>query len=392
MTATKLNRGVPASHLSGAPPRKHRENTALDLKGKVKIVLGACVIGAMGLLAYEVFFWFTHVYESNAKVQTDFTNISAQINGKIEQVHVAEGSPVKAGQLLITLVHDDIKLNIDSLQTDLALEKASRTSLEAEKTAFEAELSSKLETQREKIRTLEVAYKALLVRRGLAEKNLSRTRILFKKKLTPETKLTEEQDKALVLKAQATSYSGRIAIAKKELKQLRAEQHKLDILRNKIEISDIKQNRIQDSIRKQKLILGYRLITSPIDGVVGRIHKFKGEYVEDGINILILHDPDRYWVEAYVDESQIRHVKIDQDVRINFDAYPFEDYFGKVRQIGNVTTASIENGGNGVEGKKLGGSVERVPIRISLEAPPPYITPGMGADINVRIYKNIHLW
>ena len=373
-------------------PRKHRENTALDLKGKVKILLGACVIGAMGLLAYEVFFWFTHVYESNAKVQTDFTNISAQIDGKIDQVHVAEGSPVKAGQLLITLVHEDIKLNIDSLQTDLALEKANRTSLESEKNAFEAELNSKLETQREKIRTLEVAYKALQARRGLAEKNLSRTRILFKKKLTPETKLTEEQDKVLVLKAQATSYSGRIAIAKKELKQLRAEQRKIDVLRNKIEISDIKQNRIQDSIRKQKLILGYRLITSPIDGVVGRIHKFKGEYVEDGINILILHDPDRYWVEAYVDESQIRHVKIDQDVRINFDAYPFEDYFGKVRQIGNVTTASIDNGGNGVEGKKLGGSVERVPIRISLEAPPPYITPGMGADINVRIYENIRLW
>ena len=373
-------------------PRKHRENTALDLKGKIKIVLGACVIGAMGLLAYEVFFWFTHVYESNAKVQTNFTNISAQIDGKIDQVHVAEGSPVKAGQLLITLVHEDIKLNIVSLQTDLALEKANRTSLESEKNAFEAELNSKLETQREKIRTLEVAYKALQARRGLAEKNLSRTRILFKKKLTPETKLTEEQDKVLVLKAQATSYSGRIAIAKKELKQLRAEQRKIDVLRNKIEISDIKQNRIQDSIRKQKLILGYRLITSPIDGVVGRIHKFKGEYVEDGINILILHDPDRYWVEAHVDESQIRHVKIDQDVRINFDAYPFEDYFGKVRQIGNVTTASIENGGNGIEGKKLGGSVERVPIRISLEAPPPYITPGMGADINVRIYENIRLW
>ncbi|MBH64725.1 MAG: hypothetical protein CL569_20200 [Alphaproteobacteria bacterium] len=373
-------------------PRKHRENTALDLKGKVKIMLCACVIGAMGLLAYEVFFWFTHVYESNAKVQTDFTNISAQIDGKIDQVHVAEGSPVKAGQLLITLVHEDIKLNIDSLQTDLALEKANRRSLESEKNAFEAELNSKLETQREKIRTLEVAYKALQARRGLAEKNLSRTRILFKKKLTPETKLTEEQDKVLVLQAQATSYSGRIAIAKKELKQLRAEQRKIDVLRNKIEISDIKQNRIQDSIRKQKLILGYRLITSPIDGVVGRIHKFKGEYVEDGINILILHDPDRYWVEAYVDESQIRHVKIDQDVRVNFDAYPFEDYFGKVRQIGNVTTASIKNGGNGVEGKKLGGSVERVPIRISLEAPPPYITPGMGADINVRIYENIHLW
>lgn len=369
-----------------------RENPVLDLKGKVKILLGICLIGAIGVLAYEVFFWFTHVYESNARVQTDFTNISAQIDGKIENVHVTEGSPIKAGQLLITLVHEDIKLNIDSLQTDLALEKANRTSLISEKTAFEAELNSKLETQREKIRTLGVAYKALQGRRSLAEKNLSRTRILFNKKLTPETKLTVEQDKVLVLKAQATSYSGRIAIAKKELKQLAAEKRKLDVLRNKIEISDIKQNQIRDAIRKQKLILGYRLITSPIDGVVGRIHKYKGEYVEDGINILMLHDPKRFWVEAYVDESQIRHVKIDQDVRINFDAYPFEDYFGKVRQIGNITTASIQDGSTGVESKKLGGYVERVPIRISLDDPPPYITPGMAADVNVRIYENIRLW
>ena len=392
MTATKSNCRLQTSWGSDDAIPWCSEHSVLNLKGKVKILLVACVISMLGLLAYEVFFWFTHVYESNAKVQTEFTNISAQIDGKIEQVHVAEGSHVKAGQLLITLVHEDIRLNIASLQTDLLLEQANRTSLVSEKSAFETELDSKLETQHEKIRTLEVAYKALQARRSLAEKNLSRTRILFQKKLTPETKLTEEQDKVLVLKAQATSYTGRIAIAKKELKQLSAELHKVDVLKNKIKISDIKQNRIRDSIRKQRLILGYRLITSPIDGVVGHIHKFKGEYVEDGVNILILHDPDRYWVEAYVDESQIRHVKIDQDVRINFDAYPFEDYFGSVRQIGNITTASIANGGNGAEGKKLGGSVERVPIRISLDAPPPYITPGMAADINVRIYENIRIW
>ncbi len=364
----------------------------MDLKGKVKIALGACFIAAIGVLSYEVFYWFTHVYESNARVQTDFTNISAQIDGKIENIHVKEGGQVKAGQLLITLVHDDIKLNIDSLQTDLALEKAQRASLESEKAAFEAELRSKLETQREKISSLGTEYKLLQGRLKLAEKNLSRTSILFSKKLTPETKLTVEQDKVLVLKGQGSLLRGKISVAKKEFNQYAAEQKQLDVLTNKIHISDIKQNQIQDAIRKQKLILGYRLITSPIDGVVGRIHKFKGEYVEDGIDILMLHDPDRYWIEAYVDESQIRHVRIDQDVLINFDAYPFEDYFGKVRQIGNITTAKMEGGGNLVESKRLGGSVERVPVRISLGRPPPYLTPGMGADVNVRIYEHIKLW
>jgi multidrug resistance efflux pump len=364
----------------------------LDLKAKVKIFLGVCLIGALGLLAYEVFFWFTHVYESNARVQTDFTNISSQIDGKIENIHVKEGSRIKAGQLLITLVHEDIKLNIDTLRTDLALEKAQRASLESEKAAFEAELKSKLETQREKIRSLGTEYKSLESRLKLAEKNLSRTNILFKKKLTPETKLTVEQDKVLVLQGQVSLLGGKVAIAKREYNQLVAEQKQLDVLTNKIQISDIKQNRIQDTIRKQKLVLGYRLITSPIDGVIGRIHKFKGEYVEDGVDILMLHDPNRYWIEAYVDESQIRHVSIDQDVLINFDAYPFEDYFGKVRQIGNITTAKMEGGGNLVESKRLGGSVERVPVRISLDSPPPYITPGMGADVNIRIYDHIRLW
>ncbi|NKB58410.1 MAG: HlyD family efflux transporter periplasmic adaptor subunit [Alphaproteobacteria bacterium] len=364
----------------------------MDLKGKVKIALGICFIGAMGVLAYEVFYWFTHVYESNARVQTDFTNISAQIDGKIEHIHVEEGGKVKAGQLLITLVHEDIKLNIDSLRTDLALEKAQRASLESEKIAFEAELRSKLETQREKIHSLSIENKSLQSRLTLAEKNLSRTRILFNKKLTPETKLTVEQDKVFVLQGQASLLRGKIAVAKKEFQQLVAEQKQIDVLTNKIAISDIKQNRIQDSIRKQKLVLGYRLITSPIDGVVGRIHKFKGEYVEDGIDILMLHDPNRYWIEAYVDESQIRHVRIDQDVLINFDAYPFEDYFGKVQQIGNITTAKMEGGGNLVESKRLGGSVERVPVRVMLDTPPPYLTPGMGADINVRIYEHIKLW
>ena len=364
----------------------------MNLKGKVKIALGIALIGALCVLAYEVFFWFTHVYESDARVQTDFTNISAQIDGKIQRIHVEEGSPVKAGQLLITLVHDDIDLNIESLQTDLALERAQRDSLESEKAAFEAELNSKLDTQRAKINTLETEYRTLHGRLELARKNLDRTDILFRKKLTPETKLTVEQDKVLELEGQASLLNGQIAVAHKELGQYDAEQKRLDVLRTKIRISDIKQNQIRDAIRKQKLELGYRLIKSPIDGVVARIHKFQGEYVEDGVDIMMLHNPKRFWVEAYVDESQIRHVKIGQAVRINFDAYPFEDYFGKVRRIGNITTAKMEGGGNTIESRRLGRTVERVPVRISIDQPPPYITPGMAADVNIRIYDNIRLW
>jgi len=364
----------------------------LDVRAKLKVVIGAVLIGAFGLLSYEIFYWFTHVYENNARVQTDLTNISAQVDGKIEAILVEEGSTVKAGQLLISLVQDDIKLNIESLSTDLALEKARRASLMSEKDAFETDLQSKLETQREKIRSLEGEHKSIRNRLELARKNLSRVKFLFDKKLTPEAQFTDEQDKALVLEGKASFLAGNVAVAKKEFNQLKAARKQIEVLENKIKISDIKQNQIRDMIRKQKLSLSYRLITSPIDGVVGRIHKFKGEYIEDGVNILMLHDPTRYWIEAYVDESQIRHVRVGQDVLINFDAHPFEDYFGKVKRVGNITTAEMGVENRNADNGKLGGSIERVPVRISLDNPPPNLTPGMRADINVRIYDSIRLW
>lgn len=362
----------------------------MDIKRKIKLGIGIAVIGAVLLLCYEVFYWLTHVYESNARVQTDFTNISAQVDGKVDEIHVVEGTPVRKGQLLITLFHDDIKLNIASLQTDLALEQANRVSLISEQEAFEESLRSKLATQLEKIRALETEHQSVQERLLLARKDLTRVNVLVGKKLTPEAKLTIEQDKALVLEGQASSLKGNIAIARRELDELKATERQLEVLKNKIKMSYINENKIMDQINKENLYLSYRKITSPIDGVVGKIHRFKGEYFEDATNILTLHDPKLYWVEAYVDESQIRHVRIGQAVLVDLDAYPFRDFYGTVRQIGNVTTNGIVNGVNG--GGKLGSSAERVPVRISLDNPPPNLTPGMRADVNIRIYENIRLW
>lgn len=351
-----------------------------------------CLIGATGLLSYEVFFWFTHVYENDASVQTDFTNISARVDGRISGILVTEGGAVKMGQLLVTLEQDDINLNIESLKTDLALEQANQVSLAAEKTAYEAELGSKFETQREKIQVLGYERQAVQKRLGLARKNLRRATVLFNKKLTPEATLSAEQDKVLVLNGEKSLFSGNIAVAEKELRQLGAARKQLDVLEAKIKISDIKQDQIRDLIKKQELALSYRHITSPIDGRVGTIRKFKGEYVEDGVDILLLHDPASYWIEALIDESQIRHVAVGQDVLINLDAYPFQDFFGTVRLIGSVTTAEMGARYSAAGSGKLGGVVVRVPVRISLDTPPPNLTPGMRADVNIRIYENIKLW
>lgn len=364
----------------------------MNLKQKIKTAIAILLVGAFLTVSYEAFHWFTHVYEDNARIRTDITNISAQVDGKIESVMVEEGVAVKKGQLLLILHHEDIKLNIKSLQTDLSLERAKRAGLETEKAVFKTDLASKVETQLVKIRSMRQESKSIDGRLGLANKNLSRVRLLVKRKLTADTALIAEQDKVLALEGEASLLAGRISVAQQELVQLRVTRNKISIIENEIKISDIEQTRIEDSIRQQELKTSYRHITSPIDGVVGRIIKFHGEYVEDGVNIIMLHDPKLYWVEAYIDESQLRHLRVGQDVLINLSARPFEDFTGKIKQIGRITTTEMGldakvNGNN-----RFGSSNERVPVRISIDNPPPKLTPGMRADINVRIYDWIKLW
>jgi multidrug resistance efflux pump len=84
---------------------------------------------------------------------------------------------------------------------------------------------------------------------------------------------------------------------------------------------------------------------------------------------------------------------VGQDVRINLEAYPFwRDFFGKVRQIGSATVTDMGLGARVANGGRFGGAVERVPVRISLDDPPPNLVPGMRARINVRIYESVKLW
>jgi membrane fusion protein (multidrug efflux system) len=256
---------------------------------------------------------------------------------------------------------------------------------------FEAELQAELITQKEIIKVRNLEYASIRDRLKLAEKNLARVNFLYQKELISEDKFISEKDKVLILRGEKELKKARINVARQEYQQLKTTNKKVDIILEKIKIIELEQGRIADNIRLEEVELTYRRILSPINGIIGRIHRFKGEYIEDGNTILSLHNPNVYWIEAYVDESQIRHVARGKSVLIDFESYPFEDFYGKVEYVGNLTTAQTGVKTNSSKSSFSSG-VERVPVRISISNPPPNLTPGMRASVNIRIYENIKLW
>ena len=49
-------------------------------KRVVKAIIFLAVFGAFLVAAYETFFWFMHVYENDARVETDLSQISAALS------------------------------------------------------------------------------------------------------------------------------------------------------------------------------------------------------------------------------------------------------------------------------------------------------------------------
>ena len=182
-------------------------------KRVVKAIIFLAVFGAFIVATYETFFWFTHVYENDARVETDLSQLSSQVNGKIEKILVTEGQSVKIGEPLVKLVDSDISLKIKALKTDLDLKKAEKLKLISEKIAFETELSSKLKTQNQKIKTIKMEQNAVEDRLELAKKNIKRVEFLFQKELVAEEKMNLEKDKFLVLKGDLAIKSAQIAVA-----------------------------------------------------------------------------------------------------------------------------------------------------------------------------------
>lgn len=207
--------------------------------------------------------------------------------------------------------------------------------------------------------------------------------VLSGKKIASEAQVASEQAKVLALASEVSVSEADIDIARRELEQVEASARQLDVFDDKIRISEVTTERIRATISIEKNRLAFRHIRSPIDGVVARVYKYAGEFVEEGETILILHDQGLFWLEAHIDEDQIRHVRVDQDVIIEFEAYPLEDFRGRVTRIGSVTT--LEAGISDGEQARFGRAAERVPVRIAITNPPPVLTPGMRADINVKI-------
>lgn len=349
----------------------------------ITLILGTVLIS---VASYELFYWLTHVYEFDARIKTELTTLSSRADANIEKIYVKEGDTVTKGSVLVALDAEVERLRIAALKVDLARERARVNKLLAEKDALSLNLKSRTATKNEEIRALRIEHTSIQDRLDLAKKNVNRAKILHKKSLLSSKNLEQEQAKTLSLAGQVNFAAAKVKVAARERDEIKASEASIDVIISELSIAEININKIKILIKEAEAQLKYRIILSPMDGIIDSIFKYEGEHVAEGERLVLLHDKNSFWIEANIEESQLRHLKVAQKVTIDIDAYPFDTFVGVVTRIGSVTNTQMRQGSGDLKANK---ATQRVPVYINLLDPPEAIAPGMLVEVNIQIYDQL---
>ena len=329
------NRGSEKSTMENTGTTKENENNSPKFYKQKRIIIPAIILIIAIVFAWK---WYEnrlgYVSTDDAFIDADKLNVSVKMLGRITNLNFDEGDTVKTGQVLVTL---------DS------------TDLIAQRNESEANLSySKENISLEKVNLTK------------AQEDFNRAEAQYKSNIIPK----EQFDNA------------RHALEKAKARY--------NLARSNIKTSAARLNVI-------KTQLSNTVITSPMDGIIGKRWVLTGDIVQPGQPIYTMFDLRNIWVTADLEETKLGEIKNGDKVEISVDAYPDQNFEGEVYLIGSNTASQFSLMPPANASGNFTKVTQRVPVKISIHPVDgkgnPFndkdikLLPGMSVEINVKIKK-----
>jgi HlyD family secretion protein len=285
---------------------------------------------------------------------TTYTNVQAQGFGRITDILVKEGDPIKKGDRL--LLQENVQAS-----ADVQAQSAAMSSSESGILAAEASYKS--------------AQADLLMQRANLEKaklDYDRGQGLYKDGLIPKQDFDQRKTAYDASGASVASAEARVLQLKAQLEQSR---------------SQLSQNKAV--LTRTRDILSKTTYVSPINGIVSYLPVRLGEYVVPGIQnsngsfLMTLSDMSIVTAEVKVDETDIVNVRRGQDADVTIDAVPGKIFHGKVTEIGSQAVlrssglATTQSTTSTQEAKDF-------KVVVTLDSPPENLRPGLSTTAKIK--------
>jgi membrane fusion protein (multidrug efflux system) len=286
-----------------------------------------------------------HETTDNAQVETYLVPVLPRVAGYLKSVNVQDYSEVKENQTLVEI--DDAEYQLALGELEASYQQALADIENAKANIVNAELSYK---------TAVANGELVKIRRDKAKTDADRDSKLFTDNAITKKQKDDSQNNYDVLLTQYNAALNDVAVSKS----------RITVLQSTLQRATAAAKQIQSRIDQQKLKLTYVQVKATQSGRIGRKNAQPGQFVQAGQTLMTIVNDSTFWVVANFKETQIRKMKIGDEVEIKLDAYPDTEIKGKVSSFSDATGAKFallppdNSSGNFVK------VTQRVPVRIEI--------------------------
>ncbi|TGE05415.1 HlyD family secretion protein [Hymenobacter fodinae] len=323
------------------------EQPAGRSKRPIILIVLALVLLIGGYFGYQRYqFGQTHEETDDAQVEGDVYPVLPRVGGPVLEVKVDDNMPVKKGDVLVVLDPSDYQQRVNAAQAALAAAQANVIAARAA-----------VGTASANVRTAQATIGVSDANRARLQKDLKRSEFLRKEDIIPQSDYDAVQANLRSTTAQRATAQEQVAVARQ---QVTAAQQQVAVAE-----AVVKQR--QADLDNAQLQLSYTTIKAPADGTVSKKGVQPGQVVGPGQQLFGIVASSRTWVIANFKETQLENMRVGQPVSVEVDAYPHEEFTGKIESLSAATGARFallppdNASGNFVK------VTQRVPVKIILD-------------------------
>ncbi len=292
----------------------------------------------------------TEVVSASGKIQPEKeVKISSDVSGEIVEIYVKEGDKVTKGMLLCKINPDIYQSSLERVNAGVNISKAQLEGAKAQEMQALANFEN-------------------------AKANFDR-----QKKLLEQNAISQQEYDAA--KAQYESAKANLQNAKETISSAQFQ----------VKSSEASAKEANSNLNKTN-------IYAPVDGVVSKLNKEKGERVVgtvqmDGTEIMRLANLSEMEVEIDVNENDILRVKKDDTADIEVDAFKKKKFLGIVTEVANSANNLVGNSIDQVTNYKVKIRVLQDSYKdlVKTSDASPF-RPGMSATVDIKTKKSSNVF
>ena len=328
------------------------------LRGLLAIVV--LLLAAAALWYFMFGRWFEET--DDAYVQGNQVQITPLVTGTVVAINADDGMRVERGQLLVQLDPADTEVALQQARANLARTVRQTRGLYRSVEGAQAELSARQVTLN-RVREDFARRKGLAATGAISDEELAHARneLAAAEAAVAGSRETFERSNALV--------DDTVIATQPDVEAAAAQ------------------------LRQAYLNNARAGIVAPVSGYVARRSVQVGQRVQPGTALMAVVPTEQMWVEANFKETQLRHMRLGQEVELRSDLYGGDvKYKGRIDSLGLGTGSAFSllpaqnASGNWIK------IVQRVPVRIAIDAKqladnPLRIGLSMKAEVSLRDQK-----